>query len=177
MPSVLGVGGAGGAASDATPAALWKSLHRPLHLPHVATTAPCPRTKAGRADPVTGYTLAAGPVYLVLGFSFPPPDPRGVVNLKGNKVRWGWHWAKTLWAFNHRYRGPVLIRGRRLDGHWPIEFLVLPHRYPELRVPARGSRKWVYLPSGSGYRATGCYGFQVDGTSFSRVVVFRVVDR
>jgi hypothetical protein len=172
---VLSLVAVGAATSSTTPPSVWKSLHRPLHFPHLRTGAPCPRTKAGRAAPATGYTLGIGPVYVVLGFSYPPPDPRGVVHLDGNKVRWGWHWVKTLWAFSPRYRGPVLIRGRRLDGRWSVEFLILPHRYAELRVPRRNSRKWSYIPSGSGYRATGCYGFQMDGTSFSRVVIFKVV--
>jgi hypothetical protein len=175
--SLVAVPRGGGATSTTTPAAVWKSLHRPLHIPYLRAGAPCPRSKGGRAAPHTGYTLGTGPVYVVLGFSDPPPDPHGVVNLKGGNVRWRWHWAKTLWAFSPRYRGPILIRGTRLDRRWPVEFLVLPHRYAELRVPPRHPRKWSYLPSGSGYRATGCYAFQMDGTSFSRVVVFRVVNR
>jgi hypothetical protein len=176
--AMLAMAQVGAAASSATPPTVWKSLHRPLHLPQLRKGAPCPRTKAGRAAPATGYTLGTGPVYVVLGFSYPPPDRRGVVHLKDGKVRWGWHWVKTLWAFSPRYRGPVLIRGRRLDGRWPVKFVVLPHRYAELRVPRRIPRRadgWSYLPSGSGYQATGCYGFQMDGRSFSRVVIFKVV--
>ena len=167
----------GGGASGTTPTGVWKSLHRPVHIPYLRAGSPCPRSKGGRAAPHTGYTLGTGPVYVVLGFSYPPPDLRGVVNLKGGKVRWGWHWVKTLWAFTPRYRGPVLIRGGRLDRRWPVEFLIPPHRYAELRVPPRHSRRWSYIPSGSGYRTTGCYGFQMDGTSFSRVVLFKVVNR
>ncbi len=175
--SLVAAAQVGATASATTPPAVWKFLHRPLHLPYVGAGAPCPRSKAGRAAPHTGYTLGTGPVYVVLGFSFPPPDPRGVVSLKDAKARWGWHWWKTLWAFSPRYRGPVLIRGRRLDDRWPIEFLILPHRYAELRVPPRRSRRWFDVPSSSGYQAAGCYGFQIDGTSFSRAVIFKIVDR
>jgi len=42
--------------------------------------------------------------------------------------KWGWDWIKTIWAFDPRYRGPVLIRGKRLDGGSAMRFFLIPHR-------------------------------------------------
>jgi hypothetical protein len=36
-----------------------------------------------------------------------------------------------------------------------------------------GGTGWQNLPSFTRLRAAGCYAWQVDGTSFSRVIVFR----
>ena len=154
---------------------VWTTLHRPLHIPDLPPGKKCPRTRGGRAAPSTGYTIGRGPVYAVLGFSDPPPDPRGVVHFRDGHWRWGWDWLKTLWAFDPRYRGPVLIRGRGLDGVSPVHFFISPRRYDELRFPARKIRTWSYQPSNSGFRRPGCYGYQIDGMSFSRVVIFKVV--
>ena len=82
-----------------------------------------------------------------------------------------------LWVSLPSYRGPVLIRGRRLDG--PDEL-----RFGEGRIPDRElrltrteastqSRKGRQWPSSTRLRAPGCYGWQVDGTTFSTVIVFR----
>src|SRR5881275_3390497 len=76
---------------------VWASLHRPLHIPRLRAAAPCPRTHTTRAVPHVGYTLGRGPVYPVLGFRDPPPDPRGVIYLSDGGWKWGWDWIKTLW--------------------------------------------------------------------------------
>jgi len=34
---------------------------------------------------------------------------------------------------------------------------------------------WANYPSYTRLRAAGCYGYQIDGTAFSRVIVFRAV--
>jgi hypothetical protein len=75
----------------------------------------------------------------------------------------------------------VLIRGARIDGHGLVRFQrgnVPPKR---LRIPVgetqgapgvsfpKGTR---YLPSSTRVREPGCYAWQIDGATFSRVVVF-----
>ena len=78
------------------------------------------------------------------------------------------------------YRGPVLIRGRRLDGPQKLGFNGRKLPAPELRIQPNQTVSWQGQPRGSrgvpsGVRVLtpGCYGAQIDGTSFSRVVVFR----
>jgi hypothetical protein len=41
----------------------------------------------------------------------------------------------------------------------------------ELRIPAT-NRALRYRPSYTRLRAPGCYAYQIDGTTFSRVIVF-----
>jgi hypothetical protein len=111
----------------------------------------------------------------VLRFDY-PPDPRS--EFAGSV----WGGQKVLWFVAPRYRGPVLIRGARLDAADELRFergLVPP---AELRIevgekggyppgfPLVGQR---YRPSYTRLRAAGCYAYQVDGTSFSYAVVFR----
>jgi hypothetical protein len=78
----------------------------------------------------------------------------------------------------------VLIRGRRLDGPQLVRFEGAGVRVPpaELRitptasvtgnlgVPELGQR---YRPSYTRLLAPGCYAHQIDGTTFSRIIVFR----
>jgi len=97
----------------------------------------------------------------------------------------GWGGQRVLWFVAPGYGGPVLVRGRRLDGPDPVRFD--RGRVPriELRIPAGDASFWpprVMRDDGQRYRrsytrlrAPGCYAFQVDGTSFSYRVVFRGV--
>jgi hypothetical protein len=80
------------------------------------------------------------------------------------------------------YRGRVLIRGRRLDGSQSLGFTGtrLPAR--ELRIEPHDTVWWQGQPPGSRgvpsdvrVRVSGCYGVQIDGTRFSRIVIFAAV--
>ena len=89
----------------------------------------------------------------------------------------GWSGNKVLWWVVLTYTGPLLIRGHRLDGR---EFLRFERGSPpplELRIPA--GRGTAYAngardrPSYTRVRAAGCSAYQIDGMTFSRVIVFR----
>src|SRR4051794_21803970 len=91
-----------------------------------------------------------------------------------------WASGKVFW-FAPSYPGRILIRGRRLDGPQWLRFngRRLPPR--ELRIEAHETVAWEGQPLGSRgvpsslrVRAPGCYGVQIDGRTFSRVVVFTV---
>ena len=99
-------------------------------------------------------------------------------------AQYGGPWAggKVFCYVRPGYRGRVLIRGRRLDGPQRLGFngQRLPER--ELRIDRGMTVSWEGQPPGSRgvpsavrVRAAGCYGAQIDGTSFSRMVVFKVV--
>ena len=133
------------------------------------------------ATPVSrdfGPAQGSGPVYPVgastaLSFLYP---------VRPSQASWypsPWSGNKVLWVARPRYRGPVLIRGRRLDGPQELRFGDghLPDR--ELRLARADAwtenwrgRQW---PSYTRLRAPGCYAWQVDGRGFSRVIVFRAV--
>jgi hypothetical protein len=75
-----------------------------------------------------------------------------------------------------------LIRGRRLDDLQPVGFNgdKLPAAR-ELRIEPWDTVSWQGQPHGSRgvastlrMRTSGCYGVQIDGATFSRIVIFAV---
>ena len=163
----------------ADPSPDWNALRRPLHLLPVARGQPCPLSR--RAPEITARrygtdgAMGPGPVYPIL-------PSRSILALVRPDT-WGRRWAgeKVFWLVRPDYSGPVLIRGRRLDGwQWmrfddgkrpPAEIRIRPGETVKWTRQARGSRG---RPSYVRVRAPGCYGVQIDGTSFSAVVVFLV---
>ena len=82
------------------------------------------------------------------------------------------------WVAAATYAGPVLIRGAMLGGS-ALGFGAGTTPYDELQLldagqgaprVAGGGRAWVTYTR---VRAGGCYAYQVDGTAFSEVIVFR----
>jgi hypothetical protein len=160
-----------GAGSD------WTRLRRPLHLPTAPAGAPCPVSKGVRArtlskDFGSALALGPGPVYPVVDTS-----PRtGAIPAQSVSGRKGFFTYKVLFITAPRYRGPVLVRGRRLDAGGGLSF-GFSHGAPlaELRISGGGDGKaWRGFPSQSYVKKAGCYGYQADGFGFSRVVVARV---
>ena len=166
---------AGAVEGKRKPAWTWRSLHRPLHLPTVAEGAPCPLSpgrsvRLGKGDvmslagPGPAYPVLAGGN--VLNFFWPP---------QGEARGSGWSGNKAMWIVAERYRGPVLVRARQLDGPHLVRFGVYEPLATEFKVSTRltsvGSRV-RREPSTTRVEAEGCYAYQIDGTTFSRVIVF-----
>lgn len=167
----LARGGDGGAD---LPAAAQAGLRRELRLSDVAPMG-CPRTKGGRPNPAIAIALGPGPVYPVMGMEAPPPSPRGVVDLREEELRGDRYWRKTLWAVAPTYSGPVLIRGGGIDPDSEVHFAYDDNVLTELTMRQESGKKWRYGPSLTVLPGPGCYAFQVDGTSFSIVIVFEAV--
>jgi hypothetical protein len=180
-----------GAAAAALAATAWPagrgepSLRRPLHLPHVAPGGTCPVSGVDHRIPFVrrfgvGPGIGRGPAYPI-GLS------AGVVQLvsASNFDSTAWAGQKVLWFVLPSYRGPVLIRGARIDGPGRVRFDrgdVPPLSIRIALHPTSGSPTSPVPPQGTRFRASytrvrgpGCYAYQVDGTTFSRVVVFRAV--
>jgi hypothetical protein len=108
-------------------------------------------------------------------------SPSGVISIaQSGRDPLGWRGQKTPWFIARTYAGPLLIRGARIDGVGPIRFAkVYGQHLRELRFAAGENNgvegRWRFLASSSLFRVKGCYAFQVDGTTFSRVVTMRVV--
>jgi hypothetical protein len=162
---------AGADRESCTPGHVPKKLFRPLHLPTVAPGAPCPVSPAREVSPAYGVALGPGPAYPVglaeatLSFTsrdLPPP----------------WGGNKVIWVIAPRYRGPLLVRGHQLDGPWWVGFDLGRRPLAELPFPSAKQvgiyrRQWRQTGTTTRVRASGCYAYQIDGTTFSRVVVFR----
>lgn len=148
--------------------AQWRPLRRPLKLPRISADATCPRSSSKRAGTGISSPLGPGPAYPGIG------SPAGVASLKDDLVKQGWYLHKTLWAISPHYRGPVLIRGGRIDGPGGLRFNFRLTRELKLhKLPSKTKGRWRYLPSHTALRGPGCFAVQVDGSSFSRVIVFQ----
>lgn len=134
-------------------------------------------------NPDVGLAAGRGPVYPVLRYPASPPDPNAVVrytnNGEGIRID-GWWYYKTMWIRDPSYRGRALIRGRRLDGPGGLRFQ--PGGGPEptfatLRLPRPkpSDDEWAFMIGSTLIRRAGCYGLQIDGDDFSRLVVFKAV--
>jgi hypothetical protein len=133
------------------------ALRRPLRIPNVASGASC-RTSGGSGPvrPLGSAQLAVSPL-----------------------IGSAWRGGRVTWSSASSYTGPVLIRGRQLGGPGAVGFGEGRVPYDELQLLAQGmsaprapggGREWL---SFTRVRSPGCYAYQVDGTSFSTVVVFR----
>jgi hypothetical protein len=85
----------------------------------------------------------------------------------------GWAGTKVLWAVP-TYTGPVLVRGRQLDGLGRVGFDLGPGWtravLPEIRLtqgPTYGLR-----PAATFVQTEGCYAYQVDTLHSSYRIVF-----
>jgi hypothetical protein len=124
--------------------------------------------------------VGSGPAYAISVFThrtslpFPYPPPKNSI-LAGS----AWGGQKVFWAISPSYHGPVLIRGRQLDGTTQIGFGESRVPYSRLEFqPSRGQRAfggWRGYPATTRLHHQGCYAWQIDGTTFSEVVVFKAV--
>lgn len=133
------------------------SLRHPLHLPSLASGAPCP------VSPAAGSVSPLGSAQLTL-MGFPGSQ---------------WAGARVIWTAATSYEGPILIRGRELGASGAVGFGSGRVPYDELQLSAPGAgaatprgtgREWFTFTRVMG---PGCYAYQVDGTGFSTVIVFR----
>jgi len=158
----------------------WAALRRPLHLPRLAAGASCPVSRvdarvAWRGINIFGgQGIGGGPVYPGLGAH------SGLLWATRDQQYGGpWFGDKVFWYVQPSYRGPVMIRGRRVDGSGMVRFNAGRLPAPELHIAVGESVSWHGQPASSRgvssavrVLAPGCYAFQIDGTNFSRVVVF-----
>jgi len=157
------------------------ALRRPLHLPKVRPGGRCPASSGRRIDndQFGGVALGRGPVRpLVTASAVSGGDLQHGVLPFGRVPGTSWRVVKTLWFSEPRYRGPVLIRGRQLGGSAKLVFgegpSLLDPQLPPGPTP-NGTNGWREWPGGTYTRSFGCYAWQVDGTSFSSVIVFKAI--
>ena len=178
----VGVVAATGAAAAPSADVPWSVLRRPLHVPVVTPGSPCPVSKIDRRVPwgririFGGAGIGPGPVYPGLGATSAVLDA-----VKDTQYGGPWQGQKVFWYVAQSYRGRVLIRGKRLDGPGWLGFNGTRIPKDELRIEPYDTVTWSGQPAHSrgipsGVRAltAGCYGAQIDGKSFSRVVVFTI---
>jgi hypothetical protein len=149
-------------------------LQRPLHLPRLKPGESCPVSRSHTIAPhylVTGN----GPAFLITN------SRTATISLsQSQRDSRGWLGQKTPWAIARSYDGPLLVRGARIDRKQSVRFaLAYGQHLKQLRWPAgvdQGNNpRFRALSADTLFRSPGCYAYQADGTSFSSVVVVRVV--
>jgi hypothetical protein len=150
--------------------------HRPLHLPDLPPGKRCPISPSHSARWGTDglqMLTGRGPVYLIgdgtISIALSTPDTLG------------WQGQKTPWAVRRSYEGPILVRGARIGRRGQVRFAYgYGDHLRELRWDAGADQglppdpAYRFLASETLFRGPGCYAFQIDGTSFSKVIVVRV---
>ena len=126
----------------------------------------------------SSIALGPGPVYPVVDVD-PPYDPAApaahVALDRSHLPQGGWYAFKALWIIRPSYRGPVLIRGGRIDSHGQLRFDrdANPSRVIVIARQTLRLTTWRNRPSATRLRGPGCYAYQIDGLTFSKVIVFR----
>jgi hypothetical protein len=164
-------------ASGAVPAV----LNRPLHLPMLRPGERCPATSGAPISTAyfAGVALGNGPVRPLIASA--GNLRHGIADLDPTDVP-GWREFKTLWFSVPAYQGPFVIRAERVDRPGSIVLGGsggLPTTVVPLVVPPgptiNGGGGWRTAPSGTWAKSPGCYAWQVDGLTFSEVIVVRAV--
>ncbi|WP_169814031.1 hypothetical protein, partial [Actinomadura kijaniata] len=145
---------------------------RPLRFPSVAAGAACPTTapRPWSGPGVAAAVLGDGPVYPVADYF----GKGTVLELRARDRRSDGSYVKKVRWIGAGYRGPVLVRAARIDGGGTAasRFAYTGEErdggyHAELPSPASD------LPGTTTVGGPGCYAVQVDGTTFTTVVVFR----
>jgi hypothetical protein len=150
------------------------ALRRPWAQPPVASGQRCPvTTVSSQPDPDLAPLLGQGPARPA---SF---GSSGVLNYLSPRQRPDWvdqTWGgeKVLWAVDPAQRGPVLVRGVRLDAPGSLAFEDPAIAELVLNVEGKEGRGggWMDYPSFTRLRAPGCYAYQIDTTEGTWSVVF-----
>ena len=161
---------------DSFSGSLPAKLIRPLHFP-AATGEHCPATPGQflTTPDFAGWTLGNGRVRA--GIDNAGDLRHGKVNLAPGPS--GWNNLKTHFFSVQAYQGPFLVRAKRLDRHGPIRLGATPAQTAPLVVPRgqtpNGTNGRREIPYFTFVKAPGCYGWQVDGLTFSEVIVARLL--
>jgi hypothetical protein len=158
-----------------------KTLWRPLALPAVAGGAACPVSSRHAAVPRMAPVLGEGPVYFAAGAY--NADDRATMDARTSgpfAEGTGWGLAKTPLMMKKRLKQPLLVRGARIDASGVLGFSGGAGHRPFVAMQLAATRPSLSVGSFKGYGVNtwaltgGCYAIQVDGRTFSRVIVFRV---
>jgi hypothetical protein len=158
-------------ATSATPSNDQARLTRPLHFPVLRPAQTCPVSSelVTHSANFMGSALGVGPAH-------PVADSRE--DLFSNTTTAGWLAIKSLWISEPSYQGPFLVRIRRLDGLGPAGLLedptVTSFFVPAGPTPISFTDGYRTITGGTWVKTPGCVAWQVDGLTFSHVIVIQL---
>ena len=97
----------------------------------------------------------------------------GSVQLASSDVV-GWYGIKTHWFINPSYSGWVVVRAEQLGASTPVAALGEADIGPVIIPPGPTPNTyggWRQQPSGTYVKGPGCFGFQIDGSTFQEHLV------
>ena len=152
---------------------------RALHLPTIKPGTSCPTSPEQRVTASFGIAQGDGPAYATPGTTMiESPAIFRYLDAQhfhmGDLRNQGWGGQKVLWFVNPRYQGSVLVRGHQLDGPHGIRFGLELDQQLVLDTQSGGT-PWPNFPSFTRLQAPGCYAYQVDGNTFSYLIIFQAV--
>jgi hypothetical protein len=144
-----------------TPDAWDRLAQHPLISQQLPPGTACPISWGKQVAPGFGPALGDGPVYLV-GFG-----ERGVVSFEDARLDAGGTYLKAVLIAPPDYQGPLLVRGRQVDGPNLMSFGESAHPASQLRLSEQAatpeSSGWLALWGGYlRVPAPGCYAVQID---------------
>jgi hypothetical protein len=158
-----------------TKTAVPAALRRPLHLPEMRPGQACPTTtgKEFRNTAFDGIALGAGPVRVII--SNRGDLERGQADL-GATDDPRWLALQTLWFASPAYNGPFVVRGQRIDAPGVMDTGGGQSPIAAPLTVASGPTENTFdgyrtVPNGAWVTHPGCYAIQVDGLTFSEVIV------
>lgn len=159
--------------------ALQSLQRRALHFPAAKLGSSCPTSPEQRVNPSFGIAQGKGPAYVAPGAkSITSPAILLYSDAQhfggGGQSNQGWGGQKVLWFVNPGYQGLVLVRGHQLDGPHGIRFGSGLDQQLTLDTTL-GGEPWPNFPSYTRLQAPGCYAYQVDGATFSYLIIFKAV--
>lgn len=165
-------------ATSPTAHTVWETLRRPLQVPSAAAGA-CPSSPIVNIKPVGGGFSGHGSVTARGGgpmFVVAEPASSFVRLRPSDRTGGGWYGLKTIFTVNPTYRGPLLVRAVQLAGTggvgFPGAFNAPRPTDLHLTTPADSGGVWLSWPTVTYVRSTGCFAYQIDGTTFTEVIVF-----
>lgn len=156
----------------------WSQLRkRPLTTRRVAPGGTCPVSAQAGGLGRFGYpqipAWGTGPVWPFIG-GVSTLDVPIQFDPTGDYAIWGVR--KDMFAIDPKYVGPVLIRGRQLDGDDTLRFETGEPGFTDAeRANPLAELRLVggYIhPAVTRVRTLGCYAWQIDGIGFEKLIVF-----
>jgi hypothetical protein len=149
------------------------ALNRPLHFPVLRPDEGCPVSDGSvvKTEYLGGIAFGNGPVRLLINSAL---HRRGIAELISPTSEPPWLAVKTTWFSVPAYKGPFMVRAGRLGGSGPARVVDSSTAAPLVVPPGatiNGGGGWREAPGGFWVRSPGCYAFQVDGLTFSYVIV------
>lgn len=165
----------------------WNTLRdRPLRLPTLGPGATCPAAQGRTVEPGFGPAIGDGPAYIVGMGTDGVLHATGPMSKGRDITAWGNQFA--LFIIAPSYAGPILARGGQIDGSHALLFNggldqrggfspATPTLLRQLRIEggSEWGEPWANWTSYLRMQASGCYAIQLDGATFSDLIVFRVV--